>query len=223
MRQMMLEEAEEWGGPRLTGRDADAVAWLVEQRAASLDQVATLLGQLGGQAVGERRTRQVVARWVQLGLVTRWPVWHGEPAVIVPTARAAQMTGLARWRRPGIGILRHTVAVAGVRLMVAPIGGPRRWVSESELRRTLPSGEHLPDGAWFDDGLGTALEVELTPHGRGRVADTITALLHAHAEGSPRWARVAYLCSPSTLTQVTAAVDTLPPVERARVYVGPLR
>jgi hypothetical protein len=223
MRQMLIEEAEGWGGPRLTRRDADAVSWLVEQRAASLSQVATLLGQLGGQGVGDRRARQVVTRWVQFGLVTRWNVWHGEPAVVVPTARAAQMSGLSRWRRPGIGILRHTVAVAGVRLLVAPVGGTRTWISESALRRSLPSGEHLPDGAWFDNDLGTALEVELTPHGRGRVADTMTALLHAHSDGSPRWARVAYLCSPATLTQVTAAADTLPPVERARVFVGPLR
>jgi hypothetical protein len=222
MRQMLLEEAEGWGGPRLTTRDANAIAWLVEQRAASLGQVATLLAQLGGVSVGDRRTRQVVSRWVQFGLVTRRNVWHGEPAIVVPTTRAAQMNGLTRWRKPGIGILRHTVAVAGVRLAVAPVGGTRRWVSESALRRALPQGEHLPDGAWFDDGVGTALEVELTPHGRVRVVETLTSLLHAHNNGSPRWAKVAYLCSPATLPQVTAAAASLPPIERARIYVGPL-
>ena len=223
MRQMMLSETESWSGPRLTERDMDALRWLVEQRAASLDQVGRLLHQLtGGEPVTDRRVRQVVSRWEQLGLVTKWNVWHGEPAVVIPTGRAAQMFGQMRWRRPGIGILRHTVAVSEVRLRMAPIGGPRRWVPESELRRLIQPGEHLADGASIEDGLGVAVEVELTPHGRKRVETTIKSLLYAHDGNGLRWAKVLYLCSPVTIAQVTAVAAALPPAERSRVIVRPM-
>ena len=220
MRQMMLSESESWSGPRLTERDLDALRWLVEQRAASLDQVGRLLHQLtGGEVVTDRRVRQVVARWVQLGLVTKWNVWHGEPAVVIPTGRAAQMFGQMRWRRPGIGILRHTIAVSEIRLRVAPIGGARTWTSETDLRRLLPSHEHLPDGAWTDANGSVAIEVELTPHGRKRVETTIKTLLNAHDGTGLRWATVLYLCSPATHSQVSGVRDELPPNDRNRVIV----
>jgi hypothetical protein len=220
---MSLSETENWNGPRLTERDIDALRWLVEQRAASLDQVGRLLNQIdGGNPITDRRVRQVVARWEQLGLAAKWQVWHGQPAVVIATGRAAAMFGQTRWRRPGIAIVRHTVAVSEIRLRVAPISGTRNWVSESTLRRQLPKGEHLPDGGWYEDGLGVAVEVELTPHGRKRVESTMKELLYAHDGAGTRWARVLYLCSPATIGQVTAAWEALPPAERARITVRPM-
>lgn len=222
-KQMTLWESPSWSGPRLTERDTAALRWLVEQRAASVTQVCRLLAQIGDtEQVSDRRMRQIIARWDQLGLARRWSVWHGEPAVITPTGQAAAMFGINRWRRPGLAILRHTVAVAEVRLRVAPHGGPRRWISETELRQQIAPGEHLADGGWLDEHGSTAIEVELTPHGRRRVEQTITSLLNAHNGTQRRWNRVLYLCSPATLTQVTAVRESLPPHDRAQVAVRPM-
>lgn len=217
-----MNEAEGWSGARLTARDIDALQWLVEQRAATLTQIGRLLTQLGGDTLTDRRVRQVVSRWEQLGVATKWHIWHGEPAVVLPTGQAAKMFGYQRWRRPGIGILRHTVSVSEIRLRVAPVGGPRQWISETELRRQLPKHEHLPDGGWYEDGGSVAVEVELTPHGRTRVETTIKTLLGAHTGVTQRWSSVLYLCAPATLPQVTAVRDQLAPSERSRVVVRPM-
>ncbi|MEY2763526.1 MAG: hypothetical protein RLZZ43_1341, partial [Actinomycetota bacterium] len=219
MRQMMMNETEGWGGARLTPRDVEALRWLVEQRAGSLEQVGRLLHQLGGEVLTDRRVRQVVSRWEQMGVASKWHVWHAESAVVLPTGQAARMFGFTRWRRPGIGILRHTIAVSEIRLRVAPIGGARTWTSETDLRRLLPSHEHLPDGAWTDANGSVAIEVELTPHGRKRVETTIKTLLNAHDGTGLRWATVLYLCSPATHSQVSGVRDELPPNDRNRVIV----
>jgi hypothetical protein len=223
MEQLKLFEREEKRGARLTTRDMTVLRWLVEQRAATVAQVTTLLLQITGTAqLSDRRVRQIVSRWENLGLVTRWNVWHGEPAVILPTGQAAKMFGYQRWRRPGIGILRHTVAVAEIRLRTTPHGGNRQWVSETELRRHTAIGEHLADGGWFEDGIATAIEVELSPHGRKRVEATIKALLYAQVGGKNRWERVLYVCSPTTFVQVSAVRDGLAPAEHSRVIVRPM-
>jgi hypothetical protein len=220
---MTLFEAEAWGGPRLTERDTIALRWLVEQRAATVPQVGRLLLQIGGgEQMSDRRVRQIISRWEQLGLAARWSIWHGEPAVITPTGQAAAMFGINRWRRPGVAILRHTVAVSEIRLRAAPHGGPRRWISETELRQHVVAGEHLADGGWVENGVATAIEVELTPHGRRRVEQTITSLLNAHNGSGRRWQSVLYLCSPATIAQVTAVRDSLTPDERAQVNVRPM-
>ncbi len=221
-------EAKERGGrahraARLTRRDVEALAWLVEQRAATLPQVGRLLAQLSGEQMSTRRVRQVVARWEQLGLAERWRVWHGEPAVVCPTVQAAYMHGLVRWRRPGVGTLRHTVAVTEVRLLAAPINGQRQWICESELRRMCPKGTHLGDGGWWEpDGSAVIVEVELSPHGRRRVSEAIRSHLAARAGDVRRWARVLYVCSERTITQVEAVVAELPASDRPRVQVRAL-
>lgn len=222
-KQMSLWETGGWGGPRLTERDVTALQWLVEQRAATLPQVGRLLSQIDGTApVSERRLRQIIARWEQLGLAARWSIWHGEPAVITPTGQAAAMYGINRWRRPGLSILRHTVAVSEIRLRVSPHGGVRQWISETELRRHISVGEHLADGGWLESEHTTAIEVELTPHGRRRVEQTIKSLLNARSGDRDRWDMVLYLCSPTTIVQVSSVREALTPDERARVVVRPM-
>lgn len=204
---------------RITQRDEQALAWLVQQRAATVPQVARLLCQISGSPVSDRRARQVVARWEALGLATRWMVWQGEAAIVVPTAQAAKQQGLERWRRPAIGTLRHTIAAAEARLQLAPFGGTRQWYSESELRREAPRGEHVADGGWQEDEGAVAVEVELTSHGKVRVRSTIKGLLAAHRDGKQRWTHVLYLCSQATYRQVDEARSELVEADRRRVFV----
>ena len=210
-------------GPRLTTRDLGALRWLVEQRAATARQVHQLLSHLGHQQVGERRSREIISRWEQLGLVERQAVWHGEPAIIWPTSAGAKLVGETRWRTPGISTLRHTITAADIRLRVAPPGSQRRWLCEAELRRLTPPGQRIADGAWIDpDGTTTAVEVELSPHGRKRVREAITSLLALRSLTGPRFHTVLYLCAPHVLTQVNAVRDELPESEQARVVVRPV-
>lgn len=206
--------------PRITERDAAALRWLVEQRAANTGQVGVLLHQLSGRTVGARRVRQVIARWEQLGLVERRYVWHGQPAVVIPTKTGAQLSGQARWRAPSITTLRHTLGASQVRLVAVPVGSGRLWVAESALRREAPRNEHIPDGGWTEpDGTSVAVEVELTLHGKRRVHQAIRALLAAHRDGVTRWDRVLYLCSPVTLSQVRGCWHELDPHTQQRVMV----
>lgn len=208
---------------QLTPRDEAALAWIVEQRVATVGQVQRLLAQLTGTDCTDRRTRQIIARWEELGLAERWRVWHGEQSIVWPTSQAAYITGLSRWRRPGVGTLRHLIAVSEVRLLAAPVGGPRVWVSESELRRTTPTGIHLADGGWTEpNGRSIALEVELTPHGKRRVAAAIDSLLAEQCDGHPRWSGVLYVCATSTVRQVRAVVEAMPESTRSRVQVRDL-
>jgi hypothetical protein len=206
-------------GPRLTGRDMVAMAWLADQRAATVPQLQALLGYIGDGPVTDRRTRQIVSRWELLGLAERTTVWHGKPAAVWLTGSGARLVGLERWRKPAIGTLNHTLAVAEVRRRLSPPTGTRGWISEVELRKTLPAGQHIPDGAYLEDGRAAAIEVELSPHGRRRVAAAIASLLAAQVNGAPRWDHVLYLCSPETLHQVTAVVEALSPAQRSRVVV----
>ena len=93
---------------------------------------------------------------------------------------------------------------------------------ETQLRKVLPAGEHVPDGAVFTNGRAVAIEMELSPHGRRRVEAAIVSLLSARKGDSARWHRVLYLCGQATLYQVTQVVETLlSPEQRNRVYVRP--
>jgi hypothetical protein len=209
--------------PRLTERDLEAIRWLVEQRAATIAQVGRLLAQISRAAISDRRTRQVVARWIQLGLVERRQVWHHEPAIVMPTTQAAKMCGIDRWRPVAIGILRHTLTASEVRLIAAPVGGSRTWIPESHLRRGATRHEHVADGGWTEpDGSSVAVEVELSQHGKKRVHAAIRALLSAYVEGTPRWTSVLYLCSPSTIRQVEMVRNELSPSDQPRVAVHPV-
>jgi len=207
--------------PQLTARDLTAIAWLVEQRAATLPQLTTLLGYLGAGEITLRRGAQLVSRWEQLGLVERSFVWHREPAVLWPTTAGAKLVGLPRWRRPAVGTLRHTIATSAVRLRSCRPWNDRTWLTEQQLRELLPKGVRIPDGAIVEpDGVSiTACEVELTSHGRRRVREAMTSLLAARSGDNDWFHYVLYLCSEETIHQCKAVRAELPEHLRARVVV----
>ena len=211
------------GSAQLTERDHAALEWLVEQRAATVPQLTELLGRLGDGPITERRGAMIVARWEDLGLVERQSIWHRQPAICWPTSEGARLCGMNRWRRPGVGTLRHTITVSGVRLRVCRPGSNRGWLTELEIRRQLPAGVRIPDGAIREpDGGLTAVEVELTSHGRRRVNEAMVDLTTVVRPGGGQFFHhVLYLVSPEVTTQVNAVRDELPDELRNRVVVLP--
>ena len=214
---------------QLTDRDQQAIAWLVEQRAATIPQITELLGRLGDGPITDRRGTMLIARWEELGLVERQSIWHRQPAVCWPTTAGARLCGATRWRRPSIGTLRHTITVSGVRLRVCRPGSNRGWLTELDVRRQLPAGVRIPDGAIIDSpeakgsppGL-TAVEVELTSHGRRRVHEAMVDLTTVmRPDGEHFFHHVLYLVSPQVMTQVNAVRNELPDELRSRVVVLP--
>ena len=80
----------------------------------------------------------------------------------------------------------------------------------------------MPDGGLIEgDGSVTAIEMELTPHGRQRVRDAITSLLTERVEGRDRFVKVLYLVAPACRRQVETVRDELPQSLRERVVVLP--
>jgi hypothetical protein len=208
--------------PQLTERDYAALEWLVEQRAATVTQLTTLLGYLGDGPISDRRGTMLITRWEDLGLVERRTIWHRRPAVVLPTSSCTKLFGLVRWRKPAIGILNHTIRTAQIRLQVCRPGSNRGWMTEAQLREILPPGTRIPDGAIVEiDGGLTAVETELTSHGRRRVREAMTSLLAARTGNKDTFHHVLYLCSPETTVQVTAVRDELPTLARRRVAVLP--
>lgn len=187
--------------PRLTERDRAALTYVTALRAVRLDDLAVLLAALagrGGNALGPRTTRDVVARWRTLGLATVDPYPGQGPGVVLPTARAAAITRQARPKPPSWTDTPHTLTTAAVAARyLAHAGGS--WRAETLLRASLPKGEHLPDGVW--QPLNGAAVVPVEVERNGKAAD--------------RWASIAaHLLSRYATTHYWLTENTRPAWER---------
>jgi hypothetical protein len=140
----------------------------------------------------------------------------------MPTFEAARLMGLTRWRKPALGTLNHTLHASQVCLQVCRPGSNRDWRTEGQMRALLPAGVRIPDGAIVEsDGSLTAVEVELTSHGRTRVREAMTSLLAVRVGNTDLFHHVLYLCAPGVVTQVTAVRDELPEAAKSRVVILP--
>src|SRR5260370_395679 len=99
-------------GPRLTGRDYQALSWIGQQYAVRLDQLQILLARLGEPGDSARkpkeegrltqnRTMDLVRRWERLGLVSYGWFLHADPAWVWLSAEGLRTV------RDEIGDLRH--------------------------------------------------------------------------------------------------------------------
>src|SRR5947199_5453560 len=77
-------------GPRLTGRDMEALQWIAQQYAICLDHLQILLARLRDPdltgpktkeegELTEKRVLKIVRRWQAMGLAERKHIMHGEP------------------------------------------------------------------------------------------------------------------------------------------------
>ena len=167
---------------RLTGRDHAAVEFLCQVRALRLDDLAALLGHLGGSAdpVGERTARNVLSRWTAVGLARFVANPRGGLGVAISTREGLRCAGLdglpeglPRWRDIPHALTAAAVAVAQVRRT----GG--RWISDDQLRahQRARNASHRPDGILVLPDQNWAIEVERTAKSahrwRANVLDTL--------------------------------------------------
>jgi hypothetical protein len=152
--------------------DAAPLRWVAEQYAVRLDVLGRVLRRDGG------RTRPVVARWRDHGLVEASRLAPGSPPVVWATRAGVRAAGLrCRSKAPPLRLLAHLHAVSLVRLGVEAAGGV--WTPERSLYRERADPDaHVPDGCFrVGEGLPTAVEVELTQKGPVRLRAIVDELL----------------------------------------------
>jgi len=163
-------------GPALTVAEHEVLAWLSEQYAAPLVQVAVAMGR------AERSARRSVARLKAAGLVEAGSVLARGGVWVWLTARGQRLagTGFSPWRmRPGL--LGHIAAVNEVRLHISRRAPDAVWMCERQLARDAARRDaHLPDGLVVVGGERHAIEVELTPKARVRTTAIISELVAGH-------------------------------------------
>lgn len=167
----------------LRRRDLETLAWVAEQYAVCVDQLAVLMRS------GPRTVQRTVARLRDAGLVSVRRVLVGEPAWVIPTSAGLRACGsnFGVWS-PRLGLLAHVAAVTDVRLHVQSRCPGSEWACERALARDREGREHLPDGVLFLNGQRVAIEVELTVKSRKRVLAILDEL-------TARYDAVVYFCS----------------------------
>jgi hypothetical protein len=170
-------------GPRLTDRDLDALEWIAQQYAVSVDHLATLLARLMDYSayaqkpndageLTEKRTAKIIKRWEQLQLIERGWILHGDPAWVWLTPEGLRATsqelGELRHYIPTPAKINHIYWCNHARLYIEQRHRNITWIGERELRATHKSepGEkrpHTPDAVvTLSNGRKVALEVELS-------------------------------------------------------------
>jgi hypothetical protein len=231
------------GGPILS--DIEVLGFVAEMTAVQLDQLAALLadwGEPAGSAAG--RAREMVSRWRGARYAESATLTIGEPwvwAIRKGLDACGLRTRLVKPREPG---LRHAHAVTDVRLAVERTSAFRQGGASWRAERRIMSGlgfparsEHIPDGEvhWPADGGspwagGTwAIEVELSRKTVERTAEIMAEVLSRTADYDcppaaatglpPRYARLVYICSRTSVRTVLAARAELGAPLSARIDV----
>jgi hypothetical protein len=170
-------------GPRLNDRDHNCLEWITQQYAICLDHLAILLARkaleqrhedlqkIDGE-VTQKRAKEVVRRWEQMGLVEHKQFTADDPEWVWPSTTCLQMVAseLGQFRRyiPSLANLEHLYWINHSRLYVEQLEGVT-WQSEREIRATYPklkAGQthpHTPDAIITNsEDQHVALEVELS-------------------------------------------------------------
>jgi hypothetical protein len=161
---------------RATERDLRLLAWVGEQYAISIPQLAVLMGR------SEHAARWLRARWQRAGWAEGRLVLIGRPVFVWLTREGSRVASLSLkpWV-PNAGSLAHIEAVNDVRLLVAARRPEAKWTSERDLPfRTAPgvARAHRPDAVvTVEGGRRVAVEVELTLKSRARLERIVGQLL----------------------------------------------
>jgi hypothetical protein len=169
-------------GPRITDRDLDALEWIAQQYAVSLDHLSILLARLidpdeyaqkpkeAGELT-EKRTAKIVRRWEQLELVERGWILYDDPAYVWLTPTGLQLVseelGELRPYVPTPAKVNHIYWCNTARLYIEQNHDDIEWLSERQVRANHKSERgikrpHTPDAVVTLDGDKVALEVELS-------------------------------------------------------------
>lgn len=191
---------------RVSPRDLELLAWIGEQYAVSLPQLAVLMGR-SFHAARWLRSRWERGGWVEgRALLVDWPVF----VWLTPAGSGLAGGEFRTWKaRPAR--LAHICAVNDVRLHIAARAPEAVWVCERRLAREQPRGAHLPDGVVRRGSERHAVEVELHPKARRRTRAIVAELLG-------RYDAAVYFCAPGARRQL----DELASEFGARLAVRPL-
>jgi hypothetical protein len=202
----------------ITNRDRDVVDWIARIGAVQPEHVMFRFRM--GRTVTYRR----LAAMESAGLVERFRLLHGQPALIVATMAGLRFCGLehlgvakvsagaaAHWQAStttAVLFERHggLDSVGGVREIRAAQRATGRPVASAKLG----VGSHLPDlVSWGPQGAGQpgglAIEVELTVKAPERLRKILNAWSSAAARGTV--SAVAYACTPEASRAVTRAIE----------------
>ncbi len=169
-------------GPRVTDRDLNALEWIAQQYAVSLDHLCILLARLINpdeyaqkpKEPGEltvKRTAKIVKRWEELGLVERGWILHDDPLWVWLTPEGlravAQELGELRPYTPTPAKVNHLYWCNHARLYVEQLRQDATWLSERQVRANRKSERgvkqpHIPDAVVTSKGHEIALEIELS-------------------------------------------------------------
>jgi hypothetical protein len=171
----------------LARRDLEVLAFVGEQYALRVDQLAVLLG------AGERTAQRVISRLRSAGLAEAKPLLAGEPTWLWLTRAGARASGrdFGSWT-PKLGMLAHVEAVTWVRLYVRSQARSSEWVCERcLLRDRIDPRDHVADGVVVSGRESHAVEVELSVKSRARTQRILDDLSQAHDA-------VVYFTTPAT-------------------------
>jgi hypothetical protein len=227
--------------------DTEVFSFVVDMYAIQLDQLATLLTDLGVPADSAMdRARAAVARWRSLGCADTGQLSLGEPWVWA-TRTGLDAFGLrSKYVQPGKSKLRHTHALTEIRLAVERTSewrdGSASWRSERQIRFGLGAAsrdEHIPDAevhwpAYRDSTSASeiwAVEAELTSKTVEYTAKIMRETLARTGEYGcppasivvpglpPRYTRMVYVCSPRAVRTVLKSRAELGTALASRIEV----
>lgn len=207
---------ERTAGVRLTARDFAVVRLICEQGAVAGEDLGRFLAGRDASAPVSQRTRNaLIARLADVGLVrpNRW-CYRGSAALHPTRLGAKWVDWEGRVDAPGLGVMKHELSVAAVRLGAYP---PEfGWVFQSERQIILDGvehGIHRPDGIARLGGFRTAVEVQLSVPESQRASRVILSHLQ-------QFASVDYWCAPAAqraLERITRQLLAPQDVPRMRV------
>lgn len=217
------------GRLRVGARDVEGLAWVGQQGALRLDQLARLFAHIDGRPVSTDAARKTIARWTQHGLADARVIFQGEPPYVWLTAAGLRMAALPYPAgEPAIATLQHNRDVTDIRLSLLTGAPHSTWRCERHMRASLASRKrgqsvpHLPDAeVRLADGRLVAIERERTAktiertrniqmglltrrHDFDAQADTATTLL------KPRYDLVCYYAADEAIPVVEAAKQQIP-------------
>jgi hypothetical protein len=175
-------------GPKITDRDLDALEWIAEQYAISIDHLCILLARLADEdardpkepgRITQKRAMYIVRRWEQLGLIEKAWILHGQPAWLWLTPEGlrliAEQLGELRHYAPTPATINHIYYCNHARLVIEGRRQDAVWTGERIMKASMQKVErgsrrpHMPDATVLTNNRLIAVEVELAVKRAGQL------------------------------------------------------
>lgn len=213
---------------QLTPRDRACLIWIALQYAIRLDQLQQLLYRHtpeqdrhklkpGTDHLSLDRTYEMIAKWLEMGLIEKKIILHGDKLWVWPTRAGLRTVDLAFNFNGAPSSIRlpHLYSINQVRLAVEAKRPHDAWKSERQMRKETPvaakgtSQPHTPDALLTNASNGkiTAIEVECHAKTEDELADDLCELAVTYKS-------VWYFTTGTTRRQLESMLDTFTPEMR---------